>query len=80
LSDGAPCQVDQPKPAGFVQDLKERGLLDNTLVIWAGESGRPCIHSHRTSGRQMITGRDHHPRVYDLDATVLRCPGSITHD
>jgi hypothetical protein len=37
LSDGAPCQqVDQPKSAGLVQDLKERGLLDNTLVIWGG--------------------------------------------
>jgi hypothetical protein len=50
--------------AGLVQDLKERGLLDDTLVIWGGEFGRTAY----CQGRMTATnyGRDHHPRCYTL--------------
>jgi uncharacterized protein (DUF1501 family) len=46
-------QVDQPI-AGLLQDLKVRGMLDETLVIWAGEFGR-------TPFSQGSNGRDHNP-------------------
>ncbi|MEE2776912.1 MAG: DUF1501 domain-containing protein [Acidobacteriota bacterium] len=46
-------QVDQPI-AGLLKDLKSRGLLDETLVIWAGEFGRTPFH-------QGTDGRDHNP-------------------
>jgi hypothetical protein len=50
--------------AGLVQDLKERGLLDDTLVIWGGEFGRTVY----CQGKMTPTnyGRDHHPRCYTI--------------
>jgi hypothetical protein len=53
-------EVDQPA-AALVKDLKERGLLDDTLVIWGGEFGRtPMLQGDRTEG----AGRDHHKDAY----------------
>ena len=51
------AQIDQPMTA-FIQDLKSRGLLDNTLVVWGGEFGRTPT-SQATKDRSII-GRDHH--------------------
>ena len=48
----------------LVQDLKERGLLDETLVIWGGEFGR-TIYSQGALTPDNY-GRDHHPRCYSL--------------
>jgi hypothetical protein len=57
------AQVD-PALSGLVKDLKERGLLDSTLVIWMGEFGRtPKINS-----RGAKPGRDHYPKAW---STVL---------
>ncbi len=53
--------VDQPQ-AALVQDLKRRGLLDDTLVIWAGEFGR-TVYSQGTL-TDTNYGRDHHPRCF----------------
>ena len=51
-------QVDQPI-AGLLRDLKARGLLDETLVIWAGEFGRTPFH-------QGSDGRDHNPFGFSI--------------
>jgi hypothetical protein len=53
--------VDQPS-AALVLDLKQRGLLDDTLVLWGGEFGRTVY----CQGKLMETnyGRDHHPRCF----------------
>ena len=60
----ATCQqVDQPS-AGLVQDLKERGLLDDTLVIWAGEFGRTVYSQGKLTADDY--GRDHHPRAFTI--------------
>ncbi|MFT5030559.1 MAG: hypothetical protein ACI9VS_003014, partial [Candidatus Binatia bacterium] len=56
-------EVDQPAWA-LVQDLKQRGLLDDTLVIWGGEFGR-TIYSQGTLTKTNY-GRDHHPRCYSI--------------
>ncbi len=55
--------VDQPSWA-LVQDLKQRGLLDDTLVIWGGEFGR-TIYCQGKLTRQNY-GRDHHPRCFPI--------------
>ena len=47
---------------GLIQDLKHRGMLDDTLVIWGGEFGR-TIYSQGGLSRQNY-GRDHHPRCF----------------
>lgn len=44
-------------------DLKQRGLLDSTLVVWGGEFGRtPMVEASVSLGRSM--GRDHHPQAF----------------
>ncbi len=55
--------VDQPQ-AALLQDLKRRGLLDETLVIWAGEFGR-TVYSQGTL-TETNYGRDHHPRCFSI--------------
>jgi arylsulfatase A-like enzyme len=46
-------------------DLKQRGLLDETLVIWGGEFGRtPMVETNPSLGRSQ--GRDHHPQAYTM--------------
>ncbi|MEE2641044.1 MAG: DUF1501 domain-containing protein [Planctomycetota bacterium] len=53
--------IDQPC-AALVQDLKQRGMLDDTLVIWGGEFGRTIYCQGGLSKTNY--GRDHHPRCY----------------
>lgn len=58
----AQCQeVDQPIGA-LIKDLKQRGLLDSTLVIWGTEFGRTAITENAKAGRE--AGRDHHPHCF----------------
>jgi hypothetical protein len=55
-------EVDQPT-AALIRDLKQRGLLDRTLVIWGGEFGRTPMGEVREKGK---TGRNHHIDAYSL--------------
>jgi uncharacterized protein (DUF1501 family) len=51
--------------AALIQDLKERGLLDDTLVLWGGEFGRtPMVEANADFGRKL--GRDHHPQAFTV--------------
>ena len=50
--------------AALVQDLKSRGLLDSTLVIWGGEFGRTVYSQGKLTPTDH--GRDHHPRCFSL--------------
>jgi len=56
-------EVDQAS-AALVQDLKERGMLDDTLVIWGGEFGRTVYCQGRLTPTDY--GRDHHPRCFTM--------------
>jgi len=56
------CQGTDQASAGLVQDLKERGLLEDTLVVWAGEFGRTVYCQGKMTHEQY--GRDHHPRCF----------------
>jgi hypothetical protein len=55
--------VDQPQ-AALIRDLRRRGLLDETLVLWAGEFGR-TVYSQGTL-TETNYGRDHHPRCFTV--------------
>ena len=49
--------------AALIKDLKQRGLLEDTLVIWGGEFGRtPMVEANADFGRKL--GRDHHPQAF----------------
>jgi uncharacterized protein (DUF1501 family) len=56
-------QTDQPS-AALIQDLKERGMLDETLIVWGGEFGR-TVYSQGTL-TETNYGRDHHPRCFSV--------------
>ncbi len=69
-------EVDQPAWA-LIQDLKQRGLLDDTLVIWGGEFGR-TIYSQGTLTKNNY-GRDHHPKCYSMWMAGGGIKGGVTH-
>lgn len=57
-------QVDKPI-AALIQDLKQRGLLDETLVVWSSEFGRtPMGQSNNGEGKSVNVGRDHHKEAF----------------
>jgi uncharacterized protein (DUF1501 family) len=57
------ANCDQPS-AALVKDLKQRGLLEDTLVIWGGEFGRtPMVQGN---GGEAADGRDHHPNAFTM--------------
>jgi hypothetical protein len=59
------CQVTDQASAALVSDLKQRGMLDETLVIWGGEFGRtPMVETNPSLGRAQ--GRDHHPQAFTM--------------
>ena len=64
-------EVDQPI-AGLLKDLKQRGLLDETLVVWATEFGR-------TPGAQGADGRDHHPYGFSVWLAGGGIKGGVVH-
>lgn len=76
LAYNAAC-IDQPI-AALIGDLKERGLLDETLVVCAGEFGRTPLGENRV-GRSGVTGRDHHPSAFSLFMAGAGVRGGYTH-
>jgi hypothetical protein len=65
------AQVDKPI-AGLLKDLKQRGLLKDTLVVWGSEFGR-------TPGAQGADGRDHHPYGFSAWLAGGGIKGGVTH-
>jgi len=71
------CQeTDQPS-AALIQDLKQRGMLDDTLVVWGGEFGR-TVYSQGTLTEDNY-GRDHHPRCFSLWVAGGGMKGGVVH-
>lgn len=56
--------MDKPVTA-LIRDLKSRGMLDDTLVVWTGEFGRTPFREGRTAASANL-GRDHHPNCYSM--------------
>jgi hypothetical protein len=69
--------TDQPS-AALVKDLKQRGLLDDTLVIWGGEFGR-TVFGQGDINNPRQHGRDHHGRCFSLWLAGGGIRGGITH-
>jgi hypothetical protein len=69
--------ADQPI-AALVRDLKQRGMLDDTMVIWASEFGRTPLGENR-GGSGNVTGRDHHPFAFSMWLAGGGIKGGITH-
>jgi hypothetical protein len=59
------AQTDQPT-AALLTDLKQRGMLEDTLVVWGGEFGRTPMSEIRRPDEADNAGRDHHPNGYSI--------------
>ncbi len=57
--------VDQPMSA-LLSDLKQRGMLDDTLVVWGGEFGRTPMRENRGGKEMTYVGRDHNPEAFTI--------------
>jgi uncharacterized protein (DUF1501 family) len=58
------CKETDRAAAALILDLKQRGMLDDTLVIWGGEFGRTPMNEARNGSKYL--GRDHHPHCFCL--------------
>lgn len=58
------CQQTDRAAAALIRDLKQRGLLDSTIVVWGGEFGRTPMNEARSGSK--FLGRDHHPRAFTM--------------
>jgi hypothetical protein len=59
------CGATDKPCAALIKDLKQRGMLEDTLVIWGGEFGRtPMVETNKEAGRSL--GRDHHPQAFSM--------------
>ncbi|MGH9675026.1 MAG: DUF1501 domain-containing protein [Bryobacteraceae bacterium] len=60
------CDITDQPAGALIADLKQRGLLDSTLVVWGGEFGRTPICEIRNTQEEDNAGRDHHPNAYSM--------------
>lgn len=73
---GQCSETDQPS-AALVKDLAQRGMLEDTLVVWAGEFGRTNYCQGKLNGTNF--GRDHHARCYSMWMAGGGIKGGISH-
>jgi hypothetical protein len=69
-------EIDRPI-AALLRDLKAKGLLEETLVVWGGEFGRTSMNEER--GGSKFLGRDHHPHCFTIWLAGAGIKGGITH-
>jgi hypothetical protein len=60
------CRSVDKAMTALLLDLKQRGLLDETLVIWGGEFGRTPMQENRDGKKMPFKGRDHHTEAYTI--------------
>ena len=60
------CRETDRGMTALLMDLKQRGLLDQTLVVWSGEFGRTPMAENRDNKQAPFLGRDHHPEAYTI--------------
>ena len=70
--------ADQPI-AALIKDLKQRGLLDSTLVVFAGEFGRTPLWENRAGNQSNVVGRDHHPAAFSVLLAGGGIKGGLVH-
>jgi uncharacterized protein (DUF1501 family) len=66
IKNGLPalCRETDKAAAALIKDLKQRGLFDETIVVWGGEFGRTPMNEGK--GGSPFPGRDHHPRAFTM--------------
>ena len=79
IRDGLSRQTKQSDQAcaALLKDLKQRGLLEDTLVVWGGEFGRTPMNEERNGSK--FLGRDHHPHAFSMWLAGGGIKPGITH-
>ena len=73
------CRDTDKAITALLLDLKQSGLLEETLVIWGGEFGRTPMQENRNGVNQIYTGRDHHPDTFTMWMAGAGIKGGYTH-
>jgi hypothetical protein len=73
------CRMTDQPTAALLRDLKQRGLLDETLVVWAGEFGRTPMGEVRRGVTPGHEGRDHHPTAFSAWLAGGSVKGGYVH-
>ena len=71
------CDITASPVAALIQDLKQRGMLDSTLVVWGGEFGRTPLGDFRNA-EEAKAGRDHHASCFTMWAAGGGIRGGVT--
>lgn len=71
-------EVDQPM-AALLADLKQRGMLEDTLVVWGGEFGRTSMRENRNGAVMQFVGRDHNPGAFTIWLAGGGIQAGMTH-
>ncbi len=73
------CHATDQPTAALLTDLKERGLLEDTLIVWGGEFGRTPMQENRGGQEMKYIGRDHHPEAFSIWLAGGGIKSGITH-
>ncbi|MDU0352574.1 DUF1501 domain-containing protein [Paraglaciecola aquimarina] len=73
------CKGSDRPIAALLEDLKQRGMLEDTLVIWGGEFGRTPMLENRGGQDAPFAGRDHHPDAFTMWMAGAGVKGGYTH-
>src|SRR5690554_8113732 len=71
------CEKTDQATAALIKDLKQRGLLEDTLVVWGGEFGRTVYSQGQLTDTNY--GRDHHPKAFTMFMAVAGVKPGLTH-
>jgi len=74
------CKTTDQPTAALLADLKSRGLLEDTLVVWGGEFGRTPMQDNHAGGEETkFIGRDHHPSAFTIWMAGGGVKAGMTH-
>ena len=73
------CKSTDQAIAGLITDLKQRGLLEDTIVVWGGEFGRTPMRENRGGKTMKLIGRDHHKEAFTMWVAGGGFKAGVTH-
>ncbi len=73
------CQETDRATAALITDLQQRGLLDETLIVWGGEFGRTPMRENRSGGDNPYVGRDHNNGAFTMWLAGGGIRGGVSH-
>jgi hypothetical protein len=73
------CKETDRATAALIMDLRQRGLLEDTLIVWGGEFGRTPMRENRTGTDNPFVGRDHNPGAFTMWMAGGGIRGGVSH-